>query len=317
MIFLKLLKRWRKMFFGKSIFHVQQKAGLLYSKKTIKGYYNDLTQKVLGNPVLDNNGIPLTTTISGITGYFPIVIFQYGLGLYDLYLKTQDSSYLKKFIKIANWAVKDIDSSGRWSCMDRIGDSKHLPQSSMCQGEGISVLVRAYKATGVKKYAEVAKKAAEFMIKDIKLGGTCYYGDNQVVFQEYVDHNEHTSVLNGWIFSIFGIYDFVLLTDNKKYKKIMVSTVDSLARLLDSYDRKFWSNYDKKNTIASPSYHALHIEQLKVLYDLFNNESFMLYQKKWESYQSRKLYKTIAMIIKLFQKIRPNKFYDISTSTVN
>ena len=317
MKFLRLLKRWTKMIFGKSIFHVQQKAGLLYSKDDIYGYYNDLTQKVLRKPALDTNGIPLTTTVSGITGYFPIVIFQYGLGLYDLYLKTHDSNYLKEFNKVSEWAIKNIDEFGMWSCMDKVGDSKHLPQSSMCQGEGISLLVRAYKTTRDKKFLEAAEKAVEFMVKDIRLGGTCSYDKDQLIFQEYISENGCTSVLNGWIFSIFGIYDFVLLTKNKKYKKIMNATVDSLSKTLDSYDRKFSSNYDKKKTIASPSYHALHIEQLKVLYDLFGIEKFMIYQKKWESYQSKKLYKIIAMFIKFLQKIRPNKFYDINTSTVD
>ena len=63
------------------------------AKNEIKGYYNDLTNKVSDATFLDENGIPLNTTIANVEAYFPISIFQYGLGLYDLFLSTNDNKY--------------------------------------------------------------------------------------------------------------------------------------------------------------------------------------------------------------------------------
>lgn len=80
------------------------------------------------------------------------------------------------------------------------------------------------------------------------------------------------------------------------------------------YDRRIWSNYDVKGTIASLAYHDLHIMQLKLLYKLFNINEFKIYANKWEKFQRSKTKKIIAMLIKLKQKIFRENYYDINTS---
>nr|WCG92637.1 hypothetical protein [Lactococcus lactis] len=311
----KLLKRWFNMVTGKSSFHVKQGEGKYFSKYEIKGYYNDLTNKVSNKTVIDSNGIPINTTIANLETYFPISIFQYGLGLYDLYIETGEKDYLNKFLRIAEWAIENISDTGMWDCMGKLNDSAHLTQSSMCQSEGVSVLLRAYKETKNEKYYQNAKLAIDFMLKKVEDGGTALYINDEIIFQEYVS-KYNLSVLNGWIFSIFGLYDFTLVNKEKKYIDILNDTIETMCLELKKYDRKFWSNYDLMHTIASPAYHDLHIMQLRILYKLFNKKEFMIYADKWEKYQKNKIYRALAMIIKLKQKILKNKYYDINTSLV-
>lgn len=312
---IKLLTRWYKMLTGKSGFHVKQGVGKYYSKSEIKGYYNDLTNKVSDKTILDNNGIPINLTVANVQAYFPITIFQYGLGLYDLYLETNDKTFFDKFINIANWAVDKIKNNGMWDCMGMLHDQAHQTQSSMCQSEGISVLLRAYIETKNDIYFEKAKSALDFMLKDINDGGTTQHIEEGVIFQEYVS-KYNLSVLNGWIFSIFGLYDYCLISKDVQYVEILNKTIETLCSSLKKYDRKYWSNYDLKGTIASPAYHDLHIMQLELLYDLFKKDEFKLYANKWKYYQTKRFDKTIAMLIKLKQKIFKNKYYDINTSLV-
>jgi hypothetical protein len=309
------MKRWAKMLTGKSSFHVKQDVGKFYSKVEIKGYYNDMTNKVSNKTILDKNGIPINTTIANVDAYFPISIFQYGLGLYDLYIETNKEEYFEKFLKIADWAVDNIEENGMWDCMGKLNDKAHLTQSSMCQSEGVSILLRAYIQTNNQKYFELSTKAIDFMLKDVNDGGTTIYKDGNIIFQEYVSKYE-LSVLNGWIFSIFGLFDYTLVSNDKKYNDILKTTVSSLEKHLKKYDRKFWSNYDLKGTIASPAYHDLHIRQLKLLYELFEVEEFNKYSIKWMKCQNNKIYKFLSMMIKLKQKILKNKYYDINTSLV-
>lgn len=312
---LKLLRRWMNMLFGKSQFHVEQGRGKCYSLSTVKGYYNDLTNKVSDKTILDDKGIPINITVANVKAYFPITIFQYALGLYDKYLLENKKEFLEKFINIADWAISNQNKNGMWDCMGKLKDQAHQTQSSMCQSEGISVLLRAYTETKKEKYYKSATKAIDFMIKDIKNGGTCLYEKNDVIFQEYVS-KYNLSVLNGWIFTIFGLYDYTLINDDEKYKDILNRTVASMIKKLKLYDRKFWSNYDLKGTIASPAYHDLHIKQLQLLYEVFRNEEFNFYAKKWEKYQKKPIYKAFAMMIKLKQKVLRSKYYDINTSLV-
>lgn len=312
---IKLIKRWMNMFLGKSTFHVEQGKGKCYSLTEVKGYYNDLTKKVNDNTLVDSNGIPKNITIAGVEAYFPITIFQYALGLYDLYLSENNKDYLDRFLNIAEWAIKNQKNDGMWDCMGTLKDTAHKTQSSMCQSEGTSVLIRAFIETKDERYRNYGFKAIDFMIKDVIEGGTCRYDEYGPIFEEYVsDYN--LSVLNGWIFSIFGLYDLTLVCEDEKYKEILNKSVNLMADNLKKYDRKFWSNYDLKGTIASPAYHDLHIKQLWLLYEMFNIEEFKIYALKWGKYQNSKSKKIIAMIVKLKQKVFRNKYYDINTSLV-
>lgn len=314
---LKLFKRWIDMLAGRSVFHVEQGIGKYYDRNEVKGYYNDLTGKVNEKTKLDKKGIPITTTITGVKAYFPIAIFQYALGLYDLYLENNEKDFLRKFLNIADWAVENIDEKGMWDCMGTLKDSKHYTQSSMCQSEGISVLIRAHKESKKTKYLITAQKAIDFMITDVEKGGTCSYKDNNVMFQEYVYEGKDISVLNGWIFSIFGLYDYNIYFNDEKISKLLDKSLKSLSNQLYKYDRKFWTNYDQVRTIASPAYHDLHIKQLKLLYELTDNSEYKNYAIKWEKYSNNKLFKIMAMLIKFIQKMKKNTYYDINTSTVS
>ena len=301
------------MLMGKSTFNVKQGVGKIYSSIEIKGYYNDLTNKVSKNTILDKNGIPVNTTIAGVKAYFPISIFQYGLGLYDLFLIEKKEEYLDRFLKIANWALENQEEDGMWDCFAKLKDKAHKTQSSMCQSQGASVLLRAYIQKNETKYFDAAKKAIDFMIKDVNDGGTCLYQNDNIIFQEYVSEY-NLSVLNGWIFSIFGLYDFCLVEKEEKYKTILEKTIQTLSLKLNEYDRKYWSNYDLKKTIASPAYHDLHIMQLQLLYDIFKKEEFKEFVNIWTKYEKSKISRIRAIIVKLKQKFFPKDYYDINTS---
>ena len=68
------IKKWTNMLRGKSVHHVDQREGRIYSVSEIKGYYNDLTEKVTRFG-LENDEVPMSTVDSGKQMYFPIEIF--------------------------------------------------------------------------------------------------------------------------------------------------------------------------------------------------------------------------------------------------
>lgn len=313
---LRILKRWKKIINGTSSFHVKQEEGKFYSTKEVKGYYNDLRNKVLSNTaLLDDKGIPYNINCKNEIVYFPGTIFQYGLGLYDLFLETSDKKYKIQFLNIAQWTLKNQKNNGMWECMKVLGDKIHQSQSSMCQSQGISILVRAYIETSSNEYLKAADKAVAFMIKNKNNGGTCYYYEDKVIFQEYVSEIEQ-SVLNGWIFSIFGLFDYYLISKKENIKKILDDTVKTLEKELKKYDRKYWSSYDQVGTIASPAYHDLHIAQLQSLEKMFNKEIFRVYKDKFIKYKKNIIFMFFAVIVKLIQKLKKSKYYDINISLI-
>lgn len=284
------------MLFGNSIFHVDQGEGGCYSKTDIKGYYNDLTEKVLrGNkdilvPKYDIDG-------SG-ERYFSIGIFQYGLAAWDLYLKTGEDGYKEKTLACAEWAIDNQQKDGGWVTFDYKKDGH--PYSAMAQGQAISLLVRCYKETGDAKYLTAAETAEKFMLLPISEGGTANYENGGTAFYECTNE---PLILNGWIFSLWGIFDYFKCTGDTAAGEILDRTLLTLKNRLSEFDCGYWSKYDTDKRIASEFYHKLHIAQLKTMYDLFGDDIYMQYSKRWQSFALSRAKKTRAFIVKAIQKV--------------
>ena len=288
------IKRWIKMLMGNSIYHVTQDIGKIVDKG---GYYNDLTQKVLlGEKNLDRQGIPFLEHCDGKHIKMPTMIFQYGLGAFDLYLLEEKKEYLDKVVICANWAVDNQEEKGSWNNFFYIYPDN--PYSAMSQGEGASLLLRAYAETKDIRYFNAAKKAIDFMLIDVSCGGVSERRENELYLLEYT---HLPLVLNGWIFALWGIYDLSLVLP--EYKKEFDKTVNTLARQLLLFDNGYWSLYDVSVMMTSPFYHKLHIAQLKAMYQITNIDIFKEMSLKFEKYESKKINRIRAFCVKGIQKI--------------
>lgn len=294
------LKKWIRMLSNKSVEHVNQGEGKIYSLSKVKGYYNDLTEKVTKQK--NDSNIPVFKTERGNEIFFPIEIFQYGLGAYDLFLLEKENTMLKKFKACVDWAVINQQVDGAWSCF--FFDSPDAPYSAMAQGEGASLLVRAYLAFNDCKYLSAATKATEYMQIPIEKGGTTKYVGDEVYLKEFT---HKPTVLNGWIFSLFGLYDYLKVKTDEKTKDIYTRSIQTIAKHLVDFDNGYWSKYNRESMLASPFYHHLHIAQLKVLYDITGEEIFNDYSRKWHDYSNKSFNRVKAFIIKAIQKLLEKK----------
>ena len=290
------IKKWYKMLTGKSISHVNQDIGTCYSKIEVAGYYNDLTEKVTKDD--PDILIPKYYVDTGKKIFFSIGIFQYGLASYDLYLKTGEDSYKKKLVACSNWAIENQNDDGSWDTFTY--ENPEHPYSSMAQGEGISMLIRAHIVTSDDRYMSAILKAKDFMLKPISEGGTTDYQGNNVYLFECT---HEPLILNGWIFSLWGLYDYSKYIKDSYINEILEATLNSLKRKLSEFDIRYWSKYDEGKRICSPFYHRLHIAQLTVMYDLFGDEIYKEYAQKWNAYQNSFWNKKRAFVKKALQKI--------------
>lgn len=301
-----LIKRWIGVLSRKNQVAIVQGIGKYYKKNEIAGYYNDLTGKVNKNTLLDENGIPINRIAGDKTVYFPISIMQYALGLWDLYLENSDSVRKDHFLNICEWIINNQREDGSWNCFGPIGHSCYTV-SSMGQGEAISVLLRAYQLTENMKWLEAARKAVNFMIIPVNNGGTLFISDGNYYFEEYASvDDKRRSVLNGWIFTLFGLYDYLIIESDMNIRKIFTQSVDTLVRHVNDYDMGYWSFYDKTGRIASPAYHQLHIALLQVMADITGEKYLAEKAERWKDYSNKKWNKYQAIVKKAFQKLKEN-----------
>lgn len=291
------IKKWFNMVRGNSVYHVNQDEGKYYSKNDIKGYYNNLTEKVsrFGEEGLT---IPKVKVDSGEEVYLPTAVFQYGLGAYDLFLGSGEPIMLQRTMTCADWAVNNQDENGGWKTFEF--ENKKEPYSSMTQGEGVSLLLRAFREDNNPKYFEAAKKAVYFMIKPISDGGTALFDEENVYLYEYT---YEPLILNGWIFSFWGLWDYCLECHDETIADIRDRTLASLVHKLPEFDIGYWSKYEDGKRICSPFYHNLHIAQLNVMYDLTGEKVFKEYAKKWKEYTESWFKRSRAFVKKATQKI--------------
>ena len=290
------IKKWYKMLTGQSISHVSQGAGTCYSKTEVAGYYNDLTEKITRDD--PSILVPKYHVDSGEEIFFTIGIFQYGLAAYDLYLKTGDQQYLNKLRACADWAAENQQNDGGWATFAH--ECPEQPYSSMAQGEGISMLIRAHLVTKDEKYLEAARKAKVFMLKPLNEGGTTDYRGADVYLYDYTFR---PLVLNGWIFSLWGLYDYHKYTSDAQAGAVLTATLETLKKKLPEFDIGYWSMYEDGKRICSPFYHDLHIAQLSVMYDLFGDEIYKEFAEKWDGYRRSFWNPKWAFIRKAWQKV--------------
>lgn len=289
------------MLTGNSVWHVNQNLGTCFSKHEIKGYYNNLTAKVTMLPgFLESETLPKLEIGNNLYVESGVAIFQYGLGAYDLYLQTGDEKYHKKFLQTVEWAVNKQESSGGWDNFSYFYPEH--PYGAMAQGEGASLLIRAYVDSGDKYLLSKANRAIDFMLTSVEKGGTTLYQGENTILLEY-PHRK--AVLNGWVFAWWGLYDFVITTNDRgRYKAVLDNSLLSMERMIPSFSNSYWSIYDLENRIASPFYHNLHIAQMQAMYLLTGDEIFNQYAKRWEMQQKNLICKSIAFVKKSVQKLK-------------
>lgn len=290
------IKKWTKMLSGRSLLHVNQGCGTCFVPGEVKGYFNDLTQKVLNDPgPMERHEVPAYPTEKG-TMVTPVGVFQYGLGAYDLYLRTNEEKYKNAFEMCVRWAVSNILADGGW-INPQVTQGNSF--SSMTQGEGAALLVRGYIEFGNIFYLSTARNALNKMLQSIDEGGTSDYTDGLVLF-EFPDA---PAVLNGWVFSLFGLYDFCQVTPDEKYQEALNLTLKTLEKQIDLFDNGYWSKYDCDKRIASPFYHDLHIAQLTTLLQVYPSKRIENVRDNFIADRDSRLKRTRAFCVKVKQKI--------------
>lgn len=305
MISKALIEKWKKMLKHDDVLHTDQGEGQFYSVDEIRGYYNDLRGKVVHTVTIDKNGIPYNIAAYGEKKknvHFPITIFQYGLGAYDTYLEKREEKYRDMMLKMADWAVQHQQAHGSWDAFGILHYENHY--SSMAQGEGASLLARAYVETKDEKYLDACRKAVDFMLTPIKDGGTAEETDRGLVLYEYPGK---AAVLNGWIFSSFGLFDAWKVTKDQKYLDAWNDALKGIKNNISRFDTGHWSLYDWGGKYTSPFYHNLHIAQLSTLDDLDPDAAWNEYIKKWKADRESKFWSKYAFVMKAKQKVFEKK----------
>jgi hypothetical protein len=274
----------------------------------------------------DEDGIPLIKSYIDVQDddlhYYPITIGQVGLSVYQTYLASGNSVDKKRFLKFVDWFIcnkKDDETGIFWLT--------HVPKpeykvfspwkSAFTQSRAISILLRGYHLTKREDVLKIIYGALKVYEIPIQKKGISVIIDNEASFYEEYTASEPTMVLDGHIFSLFGLLDIL------KYKSHLPQEITSLSQLIFSkginglkqklpeFDLGFWLRFNLCKMEHYPAidpcttgYFKIVIEQLKVLEIFLADDSLKKYRLSFEKYLTIKnIFKSYKVKFKALKKL--------------
>jgi len=285
------------------------------ANRRLGSYYMSFREKADYAGAHDANRIPMLDYRGAIgLQYNPIAIAQWGLGNYNLFSETSNAARLQRTLKAADWLTANLEqnSHGLWVWNHHFDweyrETLRAPwYSGLAQGQGVSLLLRAHAQTGGGKYRQAAERAFVSLTKAIAQGGVLFEDDEKNLWiEEYLVHPP-THILNGFIWALWGVFDFYAASADASAKQIFDRCVQTLLHNLARFDTGYWSLYEQSGTqlkmLASPFYHRLHIVQLRVMARLTGERRFAEVGDRWQGYAQGRANRSRALVEKSIFKL--------------
>ena len=238
----------------------------------------------------DEKGIPLFR-VNHQNHYHPVYLFETSLHLISNYFSTQNKKYLDLAAYYSMTMVKmahefkgalffpyPFDNRLKAKERGKYVLIKAPWYSGMAQGQALSVFCRLYNLTRKQEYLDIARKVFKsFLFLEGKENPWYVQIDsNSYLWIEECPVPEHATILNGFIFGIYGLYEYYQVTRDETAKTLFQAATTTVEAHIHRYRNKgdlSWYSLDNFHKTV-PKYHACHVEQLEMLYKMTGNFFF-------------------------------------------
>ena len=247
--------------------------------------------------IFDDEGIPLVQYHDGLK-YVPTTAFHWGLVSFSKWITTGNQSNFDDAMEVAIWAVENQSETGGWGWFfdhsfhgGVLGDMYSGWYGGMTQGLGMSFLTRMYAETGNQSFKDAALNATELLSIPVDQGGVLRTYNGHSWYEEYPTPDAGSFVLNGYIYSLIGLYDLWTVFNSTEAGELYQNGTDSLYAMIGLFDLGCASSYDLVHhsvpgtapNIAREGYHSLHITLISVM-NIFENDGFQTVEDRWIEY---------------------------------
>lgn len=215
-------------------------------------------------------------------------------------ITVSSTAHMAAFFAASDWLLHNQDEHGGWpiKVTRKLGEGfKSLEPgwySAMAQGQAMSTLVRAYLVTHNPAYLGAAIRATTPFKRTSEQRGVKAAFMNKYDWYEEYPTSPSSFVLNGFIYSLIGLYDVAETAGNKLGREAGVlfsQGLESLKAMLPLFDTGSGTVYDLRHftlgvapNLARWDYHTTHINQLQLLASIDSAPIFREYVKRWKTY---------------------------------
>jgi heparosan-N-sulfate-glucuronate 5-epimerase len=265
--------------------------GSFFDDGAVRGYFIDFRAKTT-SPEAKSPSLLL-----------PADLAQLALGWWDRALAGEQGA-MEPFEHACALLVESAETRTdelRWAYNIGVRKYKTEPPtySAMAQGQIASTFVRAFLADANPRHAEIALAAIRPLVEE---GGSDLVSLTPA--GPVLEENPGTPpshILNGWIFSLWGLWDVAVALGDEAARKTYDASLNCLRQMLDRYDLGWWTRYSLYPhllpDLAKPFYHRLHIDQVEVLFRLTGYDEFGSAARRWRKYDTH-AHRTAAIVQK-------------------
>ncbi|MEO0226238.1 MAG: D-glucuronyl C5-epimerase family protein, partial [candidate division WOR-3 bacterium] len=220
------------------------------------------------------------------------------------------SASLNRASNLADWLVKN-QQDGVWYI--NFPNSYYKIDapwpSAMVQGQAIALLSRIALVTRKREYLDIAILALQPFGRSSDKGGVLIHTESGDFYEEFPS-SPPSMVLNGFIFSLIGLYDLWAHHRVGEAERLFEAGFKTLIKIIDRYDTGFWTRYDLYpiKRLSSQEYHSLHISLLESLLKIAFEQKIVDIIKKWRCYRNNILCQTSWLIHKLKEKMKDSSY---------
>ncbi len=249
-------------------------------------WYRSTTRATFEGYPQDEEGVLLFLGPDGEYHYHPVEMAQKGLAMVALYRRTGDERALDYARRHADRMLAEADT---------IGDGLYFPYtfdwrlhlnanyelmrapwySGMAQGQALSLLVHLHRITGEPAYLAAAHDVFRTFLRPGSAGETVRVDTAGYYWIEEYPADQSTGTLNGFIFGIYGLYDYYQWTGDEDAFHVLVAGLTTIHDKIHLFRAPSGpSYYCLSHRAQYPVYHQIHIVQLLNLFEITGEPYF-------------------------------------------
>jgi hypothetical protein len=215
--------------------------------------------------------------------YTPVTVAQWGLQGAANYAATRRGRYRRDALLAARWLVRHQSRDGGWHYPFAwsVAGFETLPAgwiSAMGQGQAMSLLWRAWQLKRRPAYRRAARRAVRPFKRPVSQGGVRADFDGLAWYEEYPTTTRPSLVLNGYMFSLLGLYD--MAPWSRTATRLYRVGVRTLRARIARFDRPRGSWY-MPGVPASDYYNRVHVLLLTALDSVNHSLTLRHYRDRW------------------------------------
>ena len=258
----------------------------------------------------DEHGIPLHVYGGGIgVQYLPSRVAGFALAHWNRWRVAGDASNRSSFLMAADWFRDAPDN--RYLYDFAVAGITPPWISCIAQGEGGSILARAFVETGDPAYREAAARSMEPLKHMVGDGGVQDRLPDGSPFLEEYPGSIYRHVLNGCLYGVIGMHDVLRVLDrpDEQLASLLQQVTEAVVANIEAWSVGGWTSYDypkpgeRRRNLNTMTYQTLQSILVRYVGEIRGEPRLIAAADRWSRAAASPFARSGAMVRKIAYRL--------------